>query len=127
MAGLISSGQGVNGPEHHRYAAVLKAVELILLRKLQIRANVVYPIVAEALPGTVLLAGHVSIHAPVKVRLVDGQQIVDNTMKRIMQDRENNVASVVLNYDKLKQLLDVDFERDVKQEPEYIPETNFKF
>ena len=44
-----------------------------------------------------------------------------------MQDRENNVASVVLNYDKLKQLLDVDFERDVKQEPEYIPETNFKF
>lgn len=61
------------------------------------------------------------------ITVVDGQQIVDNTMKRIMQDRENNVASVVLNYDKLKQLLDVDFERDVKQEPEYIPETNFKF
>lgn len=58
---------------------------------------------------------------------IEGGTVIDNTMKRIMQDKESTVASVVLNYDKLKQLLDVDFERDVKQEPEYIPETNFKF
>lgn len=51
---------------------------------------------------------------------IDGKTVVDNTMKRIMQDKGGNFASVVLNYDKLKTLLDIDFERD-------IIEDNYKF
>lgn len=43
-----------------------------------------------------------------------GDVIVDNTMKRIMEERESNTSSVVLNYDKLKELLSIDFERDIK-------------
>ncbi len=46
----------------------------------------------------------------------NGEVITDNTMKRVMEDRESNTSSVVLNYDKLKELLSIDFERGVKTE-----------
>lgn len=44
----------------------------------------------------------------------NGEVVIDNTMKRIMEVKESNTSSVVLNYDKLKELLSIDFEREVK-------------
>ena len=49
----------------------------------------------------------------------DGVPTVDNTMKRIMSNKESNTSSVVLNYDRLKDLLGIDFEREVQEEQEY--------
>lgn len=46
----------------------------------------------------------------------DGEVVTDNTMKRVMEERVSNTSSVVLNYDKLKELLSIDFERGVKTE-----------
>lgn len=46
---------------------------------------------------------------------IDSYQL-DNTMKRVMINKESNTSSVVLNYDRLKDLLGIDFERDVKEE-----------
>lgn len=46
----------------------------------------------------------------------DGIPTVDNTMKRIMTNKESNTSSVVLNYDRLKDLLGIDFEREVQEE-----------
>ncbi len=45
----------------------------------------------------------------------DGEVVTDNTMKRVMEMRESNTSAVVLNYDKLKELLSIDFERNVKE------------
>lgn len=46
----------------------------------------------------------------------DGIPTVDNTMKRIMVNKESNTSSVVLNYDRLKDLLGIDFEREAQDE-----------
>lgn len=49
-------------------------------------------------------------------------------MKRIMVNKESNTSAVCFNYDILRDLLDVDFERDV-QNYDQTPETEpgFRF
>ncbi|MCD7851528.1 MAG: hypothetical protein LUH63_18530 [Parabacteroides sp.] len=49
-----------------------------------------------------------------------GESVMDNTMKRVIANKESNTSAVVFDYDKLKDLLDVDFERDerVEEEPQ---------
>lgn len=53
---------------------------------------------------------------------------IDNSMKRIMVNKESNTSAVCFNYDILRDLLDVDFERDV-QNYDQTPETEpgFRF
>lgn len=46
----------------------------------------------------------------------EGETIVDNTMKRIMSNKESNTSAVVFDYDRLRGLLDIDFEREEKEE-----------
>lgn len=55
----------------------------------------------------------------------DGTQVVDNTMKRIMSNKESNTSAVVFDYDKLRDLLDVDFEREEREEE--AAEGHFRF
>ncbi|RHJ83526.1 DNA primase [Parabacteroides sp. AM08-6] len=57
----------------------------------------------------------------------DGTEIVDNTMKRIMTNKESNTSAVVFDYDRLKDLLDVDFERDERMDIETETEGKFRF
>lgn len=47
-----------------------------------------------------------------------GESVMDNTMKRVIANKESNTSAVVFDYDKLKDLLDVDFERDERFEEE---------
>lgn len=49
------------------------------------------------------------------------ESVVDPTMRRIMEPRGKTTSSIVLNYDILKDLLDVDFERgeEEKEEKEF--------
>lgn len=57
-----------------------------------------------------------------------GEPTIDNSMKRIMVNKESNTSAVCFNYDILRDLLDVDFERDV-QNYDQTPETEpgFRF
>lgn len=57
---------------------------------------------------------------------IDGEMITDNTMKRIMTNKESNTSAVTFNYDKLKELLDIDFEREERiEEKEETPSYRF--
>ncbi len=57
---------------------------------------------------------------------IDGEMITDNTMKRIMTNNESNTSAVTFNYDKLKELLDIDFEREERiEEKEETPSYRF--
>ncbi len=48
----------------------------------------------------------------------------DNIMKRIMQEKQSVTSSVVLNYDILRELLNIDYERAVPDETtQSSPET----
>ena len=55
-------------------------------------------------------------------RTADGEQVdPDNTVKRVMEPRQSITSSVVLNYDILQELLDVDYQRNVLS-PEQVVE-----
>lgn len=49
------------------------------------------------------------------VAVTEDSSGVDNTMRKVITPRENNTSSLVLNYDKLKDLLGIDFEREVQE------------
>lgn len=48
------------------------------------------------------------------------EAVVDPTMRRVMIEKQKVTSSIVLNYDILKELLDVDFERNVEVEEEHV-------
>ena len=55
-----------------------------------------------------------------------GEPIVDNSMKRIMVNKESNTSAVCFNYEILRDLLDVDFEKEVS-ENDKEEEPRFRF
>lgn len=66
--------------------------------------------------------------APFKT--ADGELVdPDNSMKRIMQDKQSITSSVVLNYDILQELLNVDYQRDAPTSEALasIEENQFEF
>lgn len=55
----------------------------------------------------------VEVLAKAPFKTPDGELVEpDNTMKRVMQDKQSITSSVVLNYDILQELLNVDYQRD---------------
>ena len=48
------------------------------------------------------------------------QSVPDPTMRRIMVDKSKVTSSVVLNYDVLKELLDIDYQREEVEQPDVI-------
>lgn len=57
----------------------------------------------------------------------NGDPTVDNTMKRIMANKESNTSAVCFNYDLLKDLLDIDFEREAPGNDNPEGEARFRF
>lgn len=55
-----------------------------------------------------------------------GEPTIDNSMKRIMVNKESNTSAVCFNYDILRDLLDVDFEKEVS-ENDKEEEPRFRF
>lgn len=57
----------------------------------------------------------------------NGEPTIDNTMKRVMINKESNTSAVCFNYDVLKDLLDIDFEREASGNENPVEEPRFRF